>query len=187
MPIKIFAETDRLILREILPSDADAVFEMESDPEVMQYMHSGVTRTLEEAQETITNIQRRYSEDGVGRWAVIERSSGDFIGISGLRIVNELRNGHENYHSLGYRFNKRYWGKGYATEAGLASIRYGFETMGLSDIYAVAMVENVASRTVLEKCGLQFINKFDYHGRPETWYHISKQDWLDRTIARSNS
>ncbi|HET9135426.1 MAG TPA: GNAT family N-acetyltransferase, partial [Candidatus Kapabacteria bacterium] len=161
-----------------LLSDAEAVFEMESDPEVMRYMHSGVTRTLEDAQETISNIRRRYSEDGIGRWVVIEKNSGDFIGISGLRIVDELRNGHENYHSLGYRFIKRYWGNGYATEAAKAALQHGFETMELSDIYAVAMPENIASRAVLEKCGLRFVNEFDYHGRQETWYEISKADWL---------
>jgi len=182
--MRIFAETEHLILREILPSDAEAVLEMESDPEVMQYMHSNVTQNLEEALATIESIRKRHSRDGVSRWAVVERDTNAFVGISGLRIVEEMRNGHENFHSLGYRFIKRYWGNGYATEAAKAAVQYGFQTVSLSDIYAVAMPENVASRKVLEKCGLKFVNEFEYRGRPEAWYHISKNDWVNRDISR---
>ena len=174
-----FAETERLILREILPSDAEAMLELESDPEVMQYMHGNIITNIEQAKAEIASIRKQYNEDRISRWAVIERQTNTFIGISGLRIVKELRNGHQNYHSVGYRFIKRYWGKGFATEAAIAVIRYGFEMLGLNDIYATTTLDNIASKKVLEKSGLHFAGEFDYHGHQETWYHISRIDWLN--------
>ncbi|MBS1903946.1 MAG: GNAT family N-acetyltransferase [Bacteroidetes bacterium] len=171
-------ETDRLVLREILASDADALFQLDSDPEVMRHMHSAPMLNLAAAETEIIAMQHQRQRDGIARWAVIERDSGEFLGISGLRIVHEHRNGHEYYHSLGYRFLWQHWGKGYATEAATASLRHWFETLHLDAIYATTTLGNAASRRVLEKSGMRFVNEFDYHGHLETWYAITREEWL---------
>lgn len=179
--MKIFVETERLILREILASDDAAILELESDPEVMRYMHGEVIHTIEEARAEIALMEKQYAEDGITRWAVIEKKSGNLIGVSGFRIINELRNGHQHFYSLGYRFIRRYWGQGFATEAAVAGLRYGFETLGISDTYATVMKDNIGSRQVLTKCGLQFVNEFEHHGQDELWYRISRDQWLKHT------
>lgn len=81
-------------------------------------------------------------------------------------------NGFQNFNDLGYRFIKRYWGKGYAQESSQAVIKYAFEQLNLPAIYAIADLEHKASRKVLEKCGLSFVNSFEYDGDPHAWYAL---------------
>jgi RimJ/RimL family protein N-acetyltransferase len=135
---------------------------------------------LEQALETINNIRRQYVELGIGRWAVIEKSSGNFIGWSGLKLVTEAWNGHINFHDVGYRLIPKYWGKGYATESCKAALEFGFNTMNLSEIIGTANQENKASRTVLEKCGLTFVEQFMWKDIQCDWLKISKEDWVNK-------
>jgi RimJ/RimL family protein N-acetyltransferase len=174
--MKIVLETQRLILRELLPSDAEGMFEMDSDPEVHFYLGNKPVKTIEESKEAIEFIRQQYSENGIGRWAVIEKESLEFIGWAGFKFTKEKINGHSDFYDLGYRFRKKAWGKGYATEVAKACVDYGFTTMHLNDIYARAMVENLHSRKVLEKAGLRFVEIFDLDGLAHAWYKISKPE-----------
>jgi ribosomal-protein-alanine N-acetyltransferase len=174
---KIFVETERLILREILPSDAEELFAMDSDPDVHRYLGNKPIQTIEEVQNAIRRIRNQYIENGIGRWAVLEKENCDFIGWSGLKLENEQRGNHINYYDLGYRFHNNYWGKGFATEAALASMEFGFSKMGLEVINATADVENAASINVLTKSGLKLLETFDSYDRPHHWFGITRQDW----------
>ena len=82
--MKIVVETERLILREFLLTDAEAFFEMDSNPEVHRYLGNKPIRTIDEAITVIKNIRQQYIANGIGRWAAIEKLSGEFIGWSGL-------------------------------------------------------------------------------------------------------
>lgn len=104
--MKIFIETERLILREILPSDDKALFELDSDPEVHRYLGKPIHQ-IKEAQATIDAVRQQYIDFGIGRWAMIEKSTGDFMGWTGLKFVTQMRNGHTNYYDLGYRMMPR--------------------------------------------------------------------------------
>ena len=176
--MKFHLETERLILRELRETDIEPFFEMDSDPAVHKYLGNNPISTLEQALETINNIRRQYVELGIGRWAVIEKSSGNFIGWSGLKLVTEAWNGHINFHDVGYRLIPKYWGKGYATESCKAALEFGFNTMNLSEIIGTANQENKASRTVLEKCGLTFVEQFMWKDIQCDWLKISKEDWV---------
>ncbi|WP_316803987.1 GNAT family N-acetyltransferase [Pedobacter nototheniae] len=172
--MKIYAETERLLLRALQPEDAEGIFELDSDPEVHQYLGKKTIKTVEEGMQNIDYIRKQYIENGIGRWAVIEKETKQFIGWSGLKLITELTNNHINYYDLGYRLMKKYWGKGYATESAEASINYAFNKLNINEVYAIADINNQASINVLEKVGLQRINTFDYEGEPHYWLKIEK-------------
>lgn len=175
--MQIFIETERLILRELMPDDDQGLFEMESDKEVHTYLGNNPITTIEQARYYIGFIQQQYIDNGIGRWAVIEKATGNFIGWSGLKLMKELTNNHVEYYDLGYRFAKKYWGKGYATESAKAMLDYGFNQLAQSNIYALAHIGNSGSRNVLEKTGLRYIETFDWNGTDHDWFSISRQEW----------
>jgi len=175
--LEIFAETERLILREILSSDDKGMFELDSDAEVHKYLGNKPVETIVQSREMIEFIRRQYIENGIGRWAVIEKASNDFMGWAGLKLNKEPRNDHIDYYDVGYRFIKRYWGKGYATESAKPSLKYGFEKLKLNEIYGTADAQNIASKKVLEKLGLKYIETFEYYSRPTVWMKITKEEW----------
>ncbi|MBD1364089.1 GNAT family N-acetyltransferase [Mucilaginibacter sp. ZT4R22] len=172
--MQIFAETDRLILREILPTDAQGMFELDSDPDVHRYLGNKPIETLEEAQQGIAFIRQQYLDYGIGRWAVIEKATSEFTGWAGLKFMTETRNRHTNFYDVGYRFIKRYWGKGYATEAAIASVNYGFDVLKLDELFGMADVDNIGSNKALQKAGLKYVEDFEHAGIRHSWYHLNR-------------
>jgi ribosomal-protein-alanine N-acetyltransferase len=175
--MEIFASTARLILRELIPSDAPGMFELDADPEVQRYVGNQPITTIEEARDKIRMIRQQYQELGIGRWAVIEKSSNNFVGWAGLKLVKTPVNNHVDYYDLGYRFIKSAWGKGYASECAIASRDYGFNRMQLDAIYAWADVENTASNRVLLKTGFKITGTFHQEGTLHNWLKISREEW----------
>lgn len=173
--MKIFAETERLILRELMPADAKGMFDMNSDPDVHRYLGNKPVKSIEQSIAEIEFIRKQYVENGIGRWAVIEKTSGNFLGWSGLKLITETTNNHINYYDLGYRFSKRFWGKGYATETAMAVIDYGFTELKLNEIIGIADINNLGSIHVLEKVGLKRVSVFDYDGTKHLWMKIENQ------------
>ncbi|MCX2473988.1 GNAT family N-acetyltransferase [Pedobacter sp. MC2016-05] len=172
--MSVTIETERLILRELEETDAKGMFDLDSDPAVHQFLGNKPVLTIEQSLADIAYIQQQYIESGIGRWAVIEKDSNQFAGWSGLKLIKETYNNHCNYYDLGYRFIKKFWGKGYATESAQASMKYGFDILKLNEIIGIADTENIASIKVLEKLGLQKINIFDYHGRAHHWLKVEQ-------------
>lgn len=85
-------ETERLEMREFNLHDAEGLFELVSDPEVLKFIGIDTGKSIEESEDIIKELQRQYKENGIGRWAVIEKSIGDFLGWSGLRFYPEVVN-----------------------------------------------------------------------------------------------
>ena len=94
-------ETERLILREILPSDADAMFELDSDPEVHRYLGNDPVKSRKRIFEIIDFIRGQYHAFGIGRWAVVLKENNKFIGWAGLKYVNEPMDALPCYYDLG--------------------------------------------------------------------------------------
>lgn len=176
--MQIIAETERLIIRELLPEDATSMFKMDSDPEVHRYLGNDPVKDIEQIRNVISFIRQQYVDNGIGRWAVIEKNSGEFIGWTGLKLMRETVNNHTNYYDFGYRFVKSSWGKGYATETAIPCLKYGFEVLQADAIYAMAEESNTASRRVLQKAGLQFIEMFDYEDTQHAWYKITRDEFI---------
>ena len=175
--MKVFAETDRFILREILPQDAQGLYELDSDPEVHRYLGNKPVKSIEQIRELIQFIRQQYVDNGIGRWAIIDKTTGAFVGWTGLKLVKERTNNHIDYYDLGYRLIRKYWGKGIATETAVASLDYGFNVLSVTEIYAMADCQNIGSNKVLRKVGLTFIEEFDYNGVKHNWYKINREGW----------
>jgi ribosomal-protein-alanine N-acetyltransferase len=109
---------------------------------------------------------------GIGRWALVHRESGAFMGWCGLKLNTEPLNGHVNYYDLGYRLMPRFWGQGFASEAGAAALTFGFSNLKLQTVYAVAHSENAASNRVLTKLGFRQSGTFHYEDKPCYWYAL---------------
>jgi len=171
--MQIYVETPRLILREMVESDVDGFFELDSDPEVHRFLGNHTVKSKEECTAVIKYVRQQYVDFGIGRWAVIEKQSGSFIGWAGIKFVTEEVNGHKNYYDLGYRFIRKYWGKGFATESALASFNYATEVLSLIQLYAATHKQNFASQKVLTKLGFQFRNEFNYDGAIHFWYSVN--------------
>lgn len=172
-------ETERLVLRQFVPSDYEAVFEFSSNPEVQKYTGNSILTSLEEAKELIANVWLKdYATYGYGRLATIYKPDNRLIGFSGLKYLPEF----DGLTDLGYRFLPEYWGKGIATESALASLQYGFEELGIARIQGIAMPENIASCRVLEKVGLRFykIDDYDGDGKKYNYYEITKADYFNK-------
>jgi RimJ/RimL family protein N-acetyltransferase len=172
-------ETERLILRELLHSDDKDMFELDSNPKVHKYLGENPVKNIEQVQDVITMVRNQYQSNGIGRWATIEKETGLFIGWSGLKFITEHENNKVFYHDIGYRFMPQFWGKGYATEATKACLKYGFQEMNLKEIWGATHEENIASRRVLEKCGLTFVEQFMWHDITCDSLSINKEIWLE--------
>ena len=177
--MKIFIETERLILRELLPSDARGMFALDSNPNVLQHIGIQPITTMDECRKIIRIVRDQYEKNGIGRWAVTLKDSYEFIGWAGLKLVNEQTiNNHQNYYDLGYRFIERYWEQGYGYEATQAIINYGFKTLKIDKIHAYVTPDNLGSKRILEKCGLNYIETFEDDGELFDWMEIrNKKDY----------
>jgi len=168
-------ETERLFFREFVESDDKYILELDSDPEVHQYLGQHPIEKIDEARATIKFIRQQYIDHGIGRLAIFEKASNEFVGWGGFKLITEMTNGRQNYHDLGYRLLKKFWGKGYATESSKAVVQYGFNELKLSIIFAIADARNIRSHHVLKKCGFMEKEAFDYEDTLHYWYELSNQ------------
>jgi [ribosomal protein S5]-alanine N-acetyltransferase len=144
-------ETPRLYLREMTPEDAELAYLLNSDPEVIQYTGDDPFESVEEAKTFLENYAS-YRTYGFGRWGVILKETNEYLGWCGLKYTPEL-----DEFDIGYRLMKKFWGKGYATEAAEACIKLGFEQFNMQTIVGRAMPANAASVRVLQKIGLTYL------------------------------
>ncbi len=152
-------ETERLLFREFTMDDAGLIYDLNSDPVVTQYVHEPPT-TIENAPVVLANIiLPQYKKYNHGRWAVHLKNTHEFIGWCGLKRMPE-----HTFPDLGFRYFKKYWGNGYATEAAKKTIGYGFNTLKLPGIFAAAHVDNTGSINVLEKCGMKYLGTEETDG-----------------------
>ena len=160
--------------------DMDPFFEMDSDPEVHRYLGTQPVISKDQIADMIKYIRQQYIDNGIGRWAIVDKSTNLFIGWTGLKLVKDIMNNQTNYHDLGYRLIRKYWGRGYATETAPASLSYGFDTLNLNEIIATVNCENTASNKVADKLGFTLHETFYLHELKHNWYKINKKDWAAR-------
>ena len=158
--------TDRLLLRELREGDLDPIAAMNADPRVMEYFPSTLSRAENDA--FAGRVREHLTKHGFSFWVVESRADGQFLGLTGLlrpRFVAHFTPCVE----IGWRFAAAHWGKGYATEAAKASLRFGFDRLGLSEIVAYTVPQNQRSRRVMEKLGMSrsSADDFDHPSVPE--------------------
>jgi RimJ/RimL family protein N-acetyltransferase len=182
--MKVFLETDRLILRQFTADDVELLVQLDSDPKVMKYLTGGspTPRDVLEFDHIPAYLEYHEKYKGYGFWVALEKSTGEFIGWFHFR-PNE--GAPEDEPELGYRLIRSAWGKGYATEGSRALIRRGFEELGVRRVVASTMAVNTGSRRVMEKSGLKLARTFvmdwpetiegSEHGEVE--YAITREEW----------
>ena len=181
----VFLETERLVLRQFTYADVPLLVELDSDPEVTRFITGGLPTSREEIEtEHLPAFLSYYeSSTGFGFWAVVEKSSGAFLGWFHFRPAPGAP---ADQPELGYRLRRNAWGRGYATEGSRALIDAGFSIHGVRRVVAETMATNVASRRVMEKAGLVLVRTFhadwpypiegSEHGDVE--YALSRDEWL---------
>jgi ribosomal-protein-alanine N-acetyltransferase len=174
---KTIIETERFLLRRIVSTDLEGLFELDSDPDVHKYLGNNPLKSIKEAERVIEHIHKQYREVGLGRLAIIDKTTGEFIGWTGLKVEKEVRPTFQ-YFDIGYRMKKEFWGNGIATETATACLDYGFNILHLEEIHGAAVIENIASNKVLQKIGLKFIEEFQCDGEECNFYGISRDEWL---------
>jgi len=177
--------TERLELRDFREGDVDFVHAWACDPEVVRFMGWG-PNTVEQTREF---LQRKFAErtgEPRSAWdlAVINRSTDRLIGSVGLRLDDTRQQA-----ALGYCYHQDAWGQGFATEAALVILRFGFEELGLHRIHASADARNGASVRVLDKIGMRQEGRLREHvlvrgeWRDSYLYAILQHEWTERREA----
>ena len=151
----LILQTPRLLLRRLEPDDLDALYALYRDPEIRRYFPDG-TRTLDETRDELTwHAQGQVDPEHpqLGLWATVERSSGKFLGRSGLlswQIDGRLEI------ELAFLIDKSRWGEGLATEAAQGIAQHARDVLGLKRLICLITHGNIASMKVAEKIGMTF-------------------------------
>lgn len=157
-------ETKRLYLRELNVQDAIHFYNLNLDEEVLKYTGDRPFINVNEAKMFLKNYDQ-YDRFGFGRWAVIRILDDTFLGWCGLKYSADL-----DEVDIGFRFFKRYWNDGYATESAKACLNYGFSDLNTDKIIGRVMKENISSIRVLEKIGMNYDRDFDFDGNDGAIY-----------------
>lgn len=168
-------ETPRLHLRPWRADDPDDFARITADPEVMRFMLRGPL-DRGEAQGRIERFERQRRERGLGHWAVECRRDTTLLGGIGLQHHDDWPEDPDNV-EVGWLLDRRAWGRGLATEGAIASLGYGFGSLGLKRIISIAHPENLASRRVMEKAGLVLQGSRSWRGGKVVWYAAEKISW----------
>ncbi len=147
--MKIIFNTPRFIVREYQPKDIHEFVNLLTDPEVRLYLPQ---HSVEKWKDIFNdNLTFYHTNPGLGRWAVIDKTTERLMGNCMLLPGREGLPGFE----VGYAFEKPYWGTGVGTEITGAIAGYGFALPGVKSIYAITSMPNIASQRVLLKAGFQ--------------------------------
>lgn len=179
--MKVILETPRLLMREFTEADAAYFHALNEEPEAIRYTGDQPFDSVEAARQFLLAYDQ-YQKYGYGRWAVVLKSSGDWLGWCGLKYLPET-----DETDIGFRFFKRYWHQGYATEAARACLRLGFNELGLSLIVGRAMHANRASRRVLEKLGMKYDKTIVMDGQPGSYYRMQAGGHTQKLLALNSS
>jgi RimJ/RimL family protein N-acetyltransferase len=161
-------ETERLIVREFVDDDLDALAAMLGDEETMRFYYRSFSR--DDALHWLKKSQARYRANGFGLWALEERGTGEFLGDTGLAV--QVVEG-EPHVEIGWHVVRSRWRQGIATEAATAVRDHGFDTLGLRRIISLIQDVNVPSRGVAEKIGMTVEREVTWADIPHLMYSIS--------------
>lgn len=175
----VVRRTARLILRPFTRDDTDALAPIYADPRVMAIRKIGV-QTREGTADQLDAIVGHWDRHRFGLWAVIEQAGSRLIGECGLRYTGP----DEADVELSYGLARDCWGQGYASEASVAALDFGFGPLGLARIVAIARASNERSHRVMRRLGMTLHNSWTREdGRTRVEYAIGRADWLARGQA----
>jgi RimJ/RimL family protein N-acetyltransferase len=165
-------ETERLILRTWKKEDAEAYFQINQDPKVIEFLRGPLT--IEQVNEFIPAVNSHGNMHGYTLWTACLKETGELIGFIGLNYT-DWESHFTPAVEVGWRLGSQFWGKGYATEGAKASLDYGFKKCGLKEIISFTVPANVRSIRVMEKIGLKRDLNGDFaHPKLPADHHLSQ-------------
>lgn len=180
-------ETERLILRRWQDSDLEPFSAITADTEVRRYYPSTLTKG--ETKSLVERIESHFAREGFGLWALVLKSSGEFIGYTGLSKPT-FEAHFMPCVEIGWQISRKHWGKGYAPEAARKSLEDGFVRLKLEEIVSFTTTLNAQSIRVMEKLGMQRNPADDYEHpmlpdghplKPHVLYRLPKAVWACQT------
>ncbi|WP_370317072.1 GNAT family N-acetyltransferase [Pseudoalteromonas sp.] len=158
------ARTARLSFRLMDENDAELLYELDNDPEVMKHLTRGKVSTMQTIKEVFIPRLNAYKNEqkGWGLWQVNIIESNEFIGWVLVRPMGFFEQPDFSDLEIGWRFKKMSWGKGYASEAALAIAKAVSEPEEVKSLSATALKANLGSIKVMEKLGLKFVKNYTH-------------------------
>jgi ribosomal-protein-alanine N-acetyltransferase len=167
MPAPAVIETPRLRGERIGPEHQSALAALHGDPRVGATL--GGTETPEQVAAGIDRFRRKWAEQGFGYWLFRERSTGEPVGRGGLGRAHVA--GRDEV-ELGWAVISERWGQGYGTEIGAAAIEVAFGPLGLAEVVAFTLPDNLASQRVMEKLGFSYEREIVWADLPHVLYRL---------------
>ena len=159
-----------MILRPLQAPDAVTLHRIYQAEGVLRYFPNSAVPPLEKVERFIANQQAYWDKHGYGNWGLLPDGKTEIIGWAGLQYLPEL-----DETEVGFLLDRSHWGKGFATEAALAALKFGFEHFDLDHIIALVHPENRASQRVIEKCGMAYVDSLALWGMELMRYRANKE------------
>ena len=159
-------ESERVFLRPYTQADFAALHRILSDKKTMYAWGNGFSK--KESEEWLEKQLAHYQQCGFGIWAIVEKQSGKIIGNAGLNHTEiSLKGKTQEVVEIGYLLHRDFWGKGYGSEAARICAKYGFETLGLEEVYCLIKEDNLSSLKVAKKLSMQKVGEYlkSYKGK----------------------
>ena len=171
--------TQRLILRPFTESDVDPMHRILNGKDVLRYFPPTDPPGRDRVHSMISGLLKHWDQRNYGLWAVESRSTGELVGRCGLQFLPDTGDV-----EVDFILGREHWGQGLATEAARASVRYGFDELGLERMVGIAHVDNKASQRVLEKLGMERVEQKQFFGIDcfryaveHDWYIQASESW----------
>ena len=184
--MKLELHTERLLLTPFALTDLDLALEMWTDPEVVKYI--GDVMTEAEVRQEMSDVTKRGGNGGIGIWCIADRRTGEKLGDSfllplpideedtdfSLVVMGQMPDAEIE---IGFFFKPSAWGQGYATEVCERLLQFAFQEVSLNEVVSSIDEDNVASKKVLEKCGLLDRGRTRCYGKDSPIYRITRDEW----------
>jgi RimJ/RimL family protein N-acetyltransferase len=160
--------TERLAVRTLTDDDAPALHDLHRHDEVMRWLDRTLSTGAADEYARLARW-RAYERDGFGFFGIALRSTDEVVGVLVLKPFDDLP-----YIDLGWRLRPAHQGRGYATEAARGAVEYAFGSLGLDEVAAATLPDNVRSRAVMERLGMTYSGEVEHAGLPHVLYLLKR-------------
>ena len=164
----VLFRTERLVIRTLTDDDAPALHDLHRSEAVMRWLDRTLSNGVADELARIARW-RAYEKDGYGFFAIALPETDELVGVLVLKPFDD-----KPYVDLGWRLRPDHQGRGYATEAARGAIGYAFGTLGLGELAAVTLPDNVRSRAVMERLGMTYSGEVEHAGLPHVLYLLRR-------------
>jgi len=164
--------TNQLALIPLQPEHAEILQRIYQTDGVLRYFPNTTPPPLEKVQRFIHSQQEHWGKYGYGNWGILPDGETQIIGWAGLEFVPEL-----NETEVGFLMDKPFWGRGYGSEAAQASLQFGFQNFELDHMIVLVHPDNLVSRRIIEKCGMNYMEIIHLWGVDLMRYKLMRENF----------